>query len=265
MRGTVGTPGTPAFGIVMDCLVLTLREKMDQQWNHVAGSTPRNFLGRFLARHKPPDPEVYADQLVALYDIARAMRYLHNHMLLFRDLKPENVAYDIRGDMRLFDFGLAKELAVKDLVEGDDYHCTGLTGSRRYMAPEVIACKDYGLKADVYSYAIVVWEVVAGQSAYKHHAQTLEDHFEHVVVKGKRPSKRALKGSQLSNTLVQLVQDMWDGDSARRPTFRTICDQLTVDYNRLNDSGCGGAMDRSQQLLNRSLRSICDSGDSLDG
>ena len=57
MRGTVGTPGTPAFGIVMDCLVLTLREKMDHQWNHPNGSKKKNtVLGRFLARTKPTDP-----------------------------------------------------------------------------------------------------------------------------------------------------------------------------------------------------------------
>ena len=61
------------------------------------------------------------------------MRYLHNHMIIYRDLNPENVALDVRGDMRLFDFGLAKELKRKDLVEPPDgFQATGLTGSRRY-------------------------------------------------------------------------------------------------------------------------------------
>jgi serine/threonine protein kinase len=48
-------------------------------------------------------------------------------------LKPENIAFDVRGDMRLFDFGLAKELKAKDLVDPPDgFAATGLTGSRRY-------------------------------------------------------------------------------------------------------------------------------------
>ena len=57
--------------------------------------------------------------------------------IVFRDLKPENCAFDLRGEVRLFDFGLAKELKAKDMVEDepDSFHATGLVGSRRYMAP----------------------------------------------------------------------------------------------------------------------------------
>jgi hypothetical protein len=41
------------------------------------------------------------------------------------------VGFDIRGDVRLFDFGIARELKPKDLVKApDDYRCSGLTGSR---------------------------------------------------------------------------------------------------------------------------------------
>ena len=44
----------------------------------------------------------------------------------------DNIGVDVRGDMRVFDFGLAKELKPKDLVEAPEgYNATGLTGSRR--------------------------------------------------------------------------------------------------------------------------------------
>lgn len=52
--------------------------------------------------------------------------------ILFRDLKTENIAVDIRGEMRLFDFGLAKEIKEKDRVHPEGYELTGLIGSRAY-------------------------------------------------------------------------------------------------------------------------------------
>ena len=82
-------------------------------------------------------------------DVARALRYLHDNDIIYRDLKPDNVGFDIRGDVKLFDFGLTKELRPRDRIRTDEYRASGQTGSRRYMAPEVVLCKNYGLKADI--------------------------------------------------------------------------------------------------------------------
>lgn len=171
--------------------------------------------------------------------------------------------------MRLFDFGLAKELKAKDLAEPPDgFRATGMTGSRRYMAPEVVLCKNYGLKADVYSYSIVFWEVFSGQSAYP--KLTMEKHFEQTVLKDKRPSRRSC-ASTLPKSMIRMMEEMWSGDAQKRPTFRSICDQLGSEYvlshhtdgNRSNKSHMS---DRTSYLTNRSLRSRCEStsGDSVN-
>lgn len=81
--------------------------------------------------------------------------------MIYRDLKPSNLGFDIRGTIRLFDFGIAKELKEKDRIEGDLYKCTKMTGTRRWMAPEVFLGQPYGLKADVYSFGLMFWYVVA--------------------------------------------------------------------------------------------------------
>ena len=68
-------------------------------------------------------------QTVAL-DVARGMEYLHQHRIVFRDLKPSNVGFTAKGTVRIFDFGLAKEII------DSRQRLTGNTGSLRYMAPE---------------------------------------------------------------------------------------------------------------------------------
>ena len=81
MRATVGAPGTEGFMIVMDRLQMTLREKM-VVWNRESKGQSVGLLGKLLG-HKSNTAvqrEQYADKLLATYDIARAMRYLHNHM-----------------------------------------------------------------------------------------------------------------------------------------------------------------------------------------
>ena len=60
--------------------------------------------------------------------------------------------------MKLFDFGLAKEIQDSDIVAGTNpvtYNMTGQTGSYRYMAPEVAKELPYNETADVYSFAIL--------------------------------------------------------------------------------------------------------------
>ena len=87
--------------------------------------------------------------------------------ILFRDLKTENLAFDHRNALQLFDFGLAKECKPVDLIDAPDgYKITGLTGTLRVMAPEVIQCLPYGLSADVYSFGILLWEVFSCETAW---------------------------------------------------------------------------------------------------
>jgi serine/threonine protein kinase len=61
--------------------------------------------------------------------------YFTNCSIVYRDLKPDNVGFDVRGDVKIFDFGLSRQLPSEKLKDGT-YNMTGDTGSPRYMAPE---------------------------------------------------------------------------------------------------------------------------------
>jgi serine/threonine protein kinase len=56
--------------------------------------------------------------------------------IIYRDLKPDNIGFDVRGDVKIFDLGLAKEIDPKKKLPDGTYNLTADTGSLRYMAPE---------------------------------------------------------------------------------------------------------------------------------
>ena len=107
------------------------------------------------------EPSLLPQQLDIALQIAAAMRYLHEKRIIFRDLKPENLGFDVRGDIKLFDFGLAKVMPSRIDPYVDAYKMS-IAGTPRYMSAEVLSGEaGYNLKADVYTYGIVLWELLS--------------------------------------------------------------------------------------------------------
>jgi serine/threonine protein kinase len=81
--------------------------------------------------------------------------------VMYRDIKPDNIGFDVRGAIKLFDFGLAREYdPSKRLNDGTFANTTGDTGSPRYMDPDVALSNPYNELCDVYSFCVLLWEML---------------------------------------------------------------------------------------------------------
>ncbi|KAF8655901.1 hypothetical protein HU200_060855 [Digitaria exilis] len=105
---------------------------------------------------------------------ARGLAYLHggcDRKILHCDVKPENILLDDRGGVKIADFGLAK------LMSPDQSGLfTTMRGTRGYLAPEWLMNAPITDKADVYSFGMVLLEIVRGRkNSKKHQPATAED------------------------------------------------------------------------------------------
>lgn len=92
---------------------------------------------------------------------AKGLEFLHNSKVIYRDLKASNILLDGEYEAKLSDFGLAK-----DGPTGDRTHIsTNVMGTQGYAAPEYIATGRLTAKADVYSYGVLLLELITGRRA----------------------------------------------------------------------------------------------------
>lgn len=93
--------------------------------------------------------------------LAEGLEAAHAVGVVHRDIKPLNVLFDIRGDAKLMDFGLAAPVAAKGWGDG------GLVfGTPRYMSPEQVRGERVDPRADLYSFGVLLFELCAGEPPY---------------------------------------------------------------------------------------------------
>ncbi|PIN03932.1 Tyrosine kinase [Handroanthus impetiginosus] len=155
-------------------------------------------------------------------DIARGMAYLHSepNVIIHRDLKPRNVLLvNASADhLKVGDFGLSKLIRVQHAH--DVYKMTGETGSYRYMAPEVFRHRKYDKKVDVFSFAMILYEMLEGDPPLSHYEPYEAAKY---VAEGHRPMFRA-KG--FTPELRELTEQCWSADMNKRLSFLEILKRL---------------------------------------
>ncbi|KAI4296757.1 hypothetical protein L6164_036685 [Bauhinia variegata] len=160
--------------------------------------------------HKLERQTISMQKLIAFaLDIARGMEYIHSQGVIHRDLKPENVIMNEESHLKIADFGIACEEAYCDLLADDP-------GTYRWMAPEMIKRKSYGKKVDVYSFGLILWEMLTGTIPYED-MTPIQAAFA-VVNKSLRP----VIPSSCPPAMRALIEQCWSLQADKRPEFWQI-------------------------------------------
>ncbi|KAH3744684.1 serine/threonine-protein kinase STY13 [Pelomyxa schiedti] len=144
--------------------------------------------------------------------VARGMSYLHNLEIIHRDLKPHNVLLSDDFKVKIIDFGTSRVIDV-------DKGMTKQVGTVCYMAPELFKSDHYTQAIDVYSFAILFWEVLTQKEPYENASSF---RIPVMVSNGERP---AIPTDMLP-ALAELLQTCWSGEPDTRPPFSSICTTL---------------------------------------
>lgn len=119
--------------------------------------------------------------------------------------------------MKIFDFGLTKELKPALKLGPDQYIGRHKAGTLRYMAPEVSRGEPYGLPADVYAFSLVLWQLMSLSPPFEK-LKGKSNFVRSVHVRNLRP--RVKKG--WPKPIKNLLQLAWHSQPSRRPNMEEI-------------------------------------------
>lgn len=183
------------------------------------GNLAELIAGGKLSPNDPSQRDIWV--LLCLLDIAQGLDYLHSTTMIHGDLKPANVLVkaarnDRRGFVaKLADFGLSRMLGHdQSHVDTQSY------GTASYAAPELLSEGKLTKAADIYSLAIIMWELTTGSEL--HSGMGVMQIILQVSQHMHRPEVPENCPAALSN----LMQRCWSQDASLRPTAAEVVEDL---------------------------------------
>jgi len=177
------------------------------------------------ARLTGGEPMPVGEAVHVLRDVAKALGYAHAQGIVHRDIKPENVLLS-GGTAMVTDFGIAKALTALRTQDGSGgSHASGtLTsagssiGTPAYMAPEQAVGSAVDLRADLYSWGVMAYELLTGAHPFADKTTAQQLVAAHIA---ETPAPIASKNENLSPAVAGVVMRCLEKDPTRRPASAT--------------------------------------------
>ncbi|XP_058837677.1 mitogen-activated protein kinase kinase kinase 9 isoform X2 [Topomyia yanbarensis] len=159
---------------------------------------------------------IYPNRLVSWsQQIAHGMQYLHSHKIIHRDLKSPNILIGVGEVIKISDFGTSREwneISTK----------MSFAGTVAWMAPEVIRNEPCNEKVDIWSYGVVLWELLTGEVPYKN-----VDSSQIIFGVGNNSLYLPIPAS-CPEGFKLLLKQCWSPKPRNRPSFKIILTHLEI-------------------------------------
>uniref|UniRef100_A0A4W5JCQ9 mitogen-activated protein kinase kinase kinase n=1 Tax=Hucho hucho TaxID=62062 RepID=A0A4W5JCQ9_9TELE len=147
--------------------------------------------------------------------MAGGMNYLHLHKIIHRDLKSPNMLITYDDAVKISDFGTSKEMSDKSTK-------MSFAGTVAWMAPEVIRNEPVSEKVDIWSFGVVLWEMLTGEVPYK-------DVDSSAIIWGVGNNSLNLPVPEsCPDGFKILLRQCWSSKPRNRPSFRQILLHLDI-------------------------------------
>ncbi|NXX39928.1 ANKK1 protein, partial [Tricholaema leucomelas] len=217
----------------MNCLMEEATKMEKIKFQHIVTiygicNSPLGIVMEYMARGSlekilPTHRMSWQLKFRVIHEMSLAMNFLHSMSppLLHLDLKPGNILLDGNMHVKISDFGLSKWMEQSSRMQYIE--SSALRGTLSYIPPEMFLqnSKPPGIKYDVYSFGIVIWEVLMQKKPYA------GANMMAIIVKvaaGKRPCLEPISEEWPGECqqMVDLMKRCWDQDPKQRPSFTDI-------------------------------------------